>query len=283
MIRIRLLAAVAGGALLAIGSAGTAHAVPAYAYDVLTFSNFTLDLGTGVVVSSVVTGQTSSSATGFAPSSQIGFGSISGGLAVPLSYSGVGSVTPNIFTPQLTSQVGAQGQLLISGGLTTGATSSQVTEAHLTAAGIAGSQTSTNTGLTVDFLVTGTTAVTLSFDATTFMTASFGLLGDSATAKVSASYTLTNSGTGAVVRNAAPSELNTGVIASTPGVAATFSSPLTHYSYTDILGPGRYQFSLQDQTNATVTTVEAPEPASLAILGVGLLGLAGFVRRRQRR
>ena len=44
--------------------------------------------------------------------------------------------------------------------------------------------------------------------------------------------------------------------------------------------PNGQQFSKNVRLNQGVTTVTVPEPSTLGLLGTGLLGLAGLVRRK---
>jgi len=292
MTKSGLLGAVAGAALLAVGGAGTANAVPAYAYANLAFSGFDLDLGGGTIVGiPTVSDQASSSYTGFpngggAPASG---NIISGVTAIPAMSGPTGALITGdasnaaAFAPQLTVASGSQAQASLFGPIT--AALSQLTaESHVTTGGItAGAQSNTNTSLVIDFMAL-TTSVTLSFTATDSGTAEFGNNGDAATSAVNATYKLTDitGGGSIVIENVSPTDLNQNAIAPLPGDPASYSLAPTAFVFSSPIIIGHeYQVNLTDQAATTVTAALVPEPFSIALLGSGVLAL-GVIRRRRK-
>jgi len=280
-------------------SAGSAQAVPAYGYAGLSFTNFGL---TGIFgVPGVTVGTTTVLLTdganypGFPTSGTSVFGNITTGANVPQATSGPGPFpAENTFVQALTGSSGTRGDGLITGALAGGATSNLVAEGRLTlGAASAGSNAGSATTLNVGFTALAGTVVTLSFNASDFLTASVGELGDTATAQVSASYKIclttgtkecqditdtVNGGTSKLVQ---PEELNQNVASTDPSTPQSFSSPSTFYSFTAVLAPGTYQLTLADNVTEILSTgAPVPEPISIALFGSGLLGLAVIRRRR---
>jgi len=295
--------AVAGVALLAaVGGIGKAQATPSYGYAELSFTNFTLSglftasgnsTEPGVAVSSTSVTMTDGSNY---PGAAAGGGSVSGniktGADVPEAFSGPGAPPPqNTFIQALSASSGTRADGLITGALAAGATSNLVAEGNLTTGpASAGSNAGSSTTLNVDFTTTGTT-VTLSFNASDFLTSSVGQMGDSANAQVSASYKICstvspftcvaitdniNGGTSTTVQ---PFALNQNVATTDPTSPQSFQSGPTDYSYSVTLAAGTYQLTLADNTTDILSTV--PEPVSIAILGSGLVAL-GAIRRRKK-
>jgi hypothetical protein len=301
---------VVAGVVLASASAGVAHAVPSYGYASLGFTNFTLGgvIGApGVTVNSTsVTMTDGSNYPGFAPAGTSTGGSITTGADVPQATSGPGPFPgQNIFGQALLpaaslTPAGTRGDAVITGALAGGATSNLVAEGKLSVpGGFAGSNSGTSTTLNLGFRATTAGTVTLTFNASSMVQAIVGTDGDSANAQLSSTFQIFDTTTGKLVTitdninpansstTIAPFALNRNAATTSASSPQTFTSASTFYSYSAPLVSGdSYQITLQDSTTiilSTATPSTVPEPASLGIIGAGILGIGLFRARRNKK
>ena len=285
----RYLGAAVGAAALVFSWSGAANAVPSYGYAFIGFTGFTL---TGIVdaagvplagvsgFSSSVLMTADANYPGSLPASNAASGNLASGVDVTQAQSGPAVTGQNIFTQQLTGSSGTRGDGRITGAIASGATSNLVAEGRLTVPPTAGSSAGSGTTITASFAIASARVVNLSFSAIAQLLTSVGLPGDAATAQISASYTIIDSA-GATIFSVAPNALNQTRSSQTPGVDGVYNLASTAFSFSNTLAAGTYTLTLSDNAREILQAVAAPEPATLGILGSGLLALGMVVRRRR--
>lgn len=304
-----LLTAMA--ASIAIGGMGSARA-DAFAQSILVIDNFRLLHSSGTPFSvtdfGMLTGTNDAHATAslngvFANGAQ-SFGILSG-VNPDVAHQTVGSPNPalpeNNFAPfgsapPVPGTFGYADQNLAGSSITIGATPAGATaatraDASLAMNGMASGNSDVGTSTTFSFILGAADAMTIAFDATPFTQAFVSADGaptSNANARLSWSINIIDMTTGMTVFAYAPNELNAfSNVSRTDGFPGTTTYNPGTQSFsatTGMLGTAStYQITIQHNTlaNALQATQAVPEPATLAIFGIGLLGITAVGRRRK--
>lgn len=180
------------------------------------------------------------------------------------------------------------GSALQVGSTPAGATAQTRADASLQSDGSASGDSDVGTSTTFSFTLGAAGSMTFAFDATPFTQAytSSGAA-TNAIARLSWSLNIVNQSTGAIVYVFQPGELNGEANASRtgtfPGLTTYNPGTLSFSAISPLLNATDvYQLTVQHNTLANaLQTTAVPEPGTLAMLGLGLLGMTAFRRRRR--
>lgn len=303
--KVLMSAAVAS---LCFGVMGQARA-DAFAQSILTINNFRLLHASGsaftpadfALLDGVNSAHARASLNGVSATAAPQDFSILSGMNPDVAHQFVGLPNPprpeNSFTPFATppavpgtfgyADQNLSGSALAVNGAPAGASAQTRADASLQSAGSASGDSDVGTSTTFSFTLGATDSMTFAFDATPFTQAytSAGAA-TNAIARLSWSLNIVNQTTGAIVFVFQPGELNGmanasrtgsffGLTTYNPG-SMFFTATTPMLNSTDV-----YQLTIQHNTLANaLQSSEVPEPGTLAMFGIGLLGMSALRRRR---
>lgn len=301
---------LATAAVLAVGFASATAQASTFASAILDINNFRLLHSGGAAYSTadftILTGTNDAHATaslnGVFANGAASFGILSG-FAPDVPQQCVGAPCPalpeNTFTPfpsppPVPGTFGYADQDLTGASITIGATPAGAhartrADASTAANAIASGNSDVGTSTTFSFTLGASDTMTISFDGTPY-TQAFVSPGSTPTANANArlSWTINiiDLSTNTSVFSYAPAALNgLSAVSRTDGLdgLTTYAPGTSPFSaVTPLLSAGTsYQITIQHNTLANALQQELPEPDSLAVLAVGMLGMALVMRRRK--
>ena len=310
-IQRRVLTAVAAAGL-GLTAMGSAHA-SAFASAILDINNFQLLHSNGTAFSSsdfsVLTGTNDAHATAalngvFANGAQ-SLGILSGSnpdvahqcVGAPCPALAENNFTPFPSPPPVPGTFGYADQNLTGssisiGGAPAGAHAQTRADASLATNGVASGNSDVGTSTTFDFTLGAADTMTISFNATPYSQA-YVSAGSTPTAnanaRISWSINITDLTTGGTsVFDFTPAVLNgLSAVSRTDGLpgTTTYNAALTTFALSAttpmLSSTDTYQITIQHNTLANALQAEVPEPATLAVFAVGLLGMSLLSRRRK--